>query len=314
MVWRDKYPKKVKPAYDELLEFFRPDIREIFVKFEREMRVRFKVYNKYHRYTDADGWTYGFGRSYSCELLSVAVKSNGFRVLGIIINNEFSLAKAIEKAEKLYNNGFEEYCATTSERRRAEQIARTKKRVEREKIQMAKVMEMVDESKFNKFVWCKKVSRKDLERLYQSDAKGMLDKELLEDVGYTLYTRCVQAKEAWAYMDKGQIVCHHCRAVLTVGNAPVTCICGYSYTYREYRRSCCAANMPGGRAEPIFNQFIVKWQACKIASQKMMLIDWLIHEFHVTLMSNLRGRSVCMNLIEGSTKQIKELIEKLAYK
>jgi len=317
MVWRDRFPKNVKPAYNELLEFFQPNIRELFLAFDKEMRNRFKVDNKYHRYSNVDGWKYGFGHGYGCELLVVAVQSDCFHVLSVSVKDEASLAEAIDKAQKLYDSGFEERYAAICEKRRASQIERSKKRVERETLQIAKIMETVDASKFNKFVWCKKVSRKDLERLYQSDAKGMLDETLLDDIGYTFYTRCKQSKEAWACMRKGEIICHHCHAVLAARNKfnmPVTCTCGYSYTYREYRRSCCAANMPSGRATPIFHQFIEKWQGGRTSAQKMMLIDWLIHEFHVTLMSNSRGRSVCMNLIDGSQKQIKELIEKLAYK
>ena len=55
--------------------------------------------------------------------------------------------------------------------------------------------EQVDPKKFNQFKWCKKVSRGDLLRLYQSEAKGMVDEELLDDVGFTFYTRCTQAKK-----------------------------------------------------------------------------------------------------------------------
>jgi len=127
-------------------------------------------------------------------------------------------------------------------------------------------------------------------------------------------------------MEQGQILCLHCGAILNADivkvagytpfskdNLPINCECGHSYTYREYRRSCNAANMPGGRAEPIFEQFAQKWPGCKDAKQKMLLIDWLIHECHVTLMSGAKGRSVCINLIEGTTKQITDLIMKLAY-
>jgi hypothetical protein len=125
---------------------------------------------------------------------------------------------------------------------------------------------------------------------------------------------------------KGQIICHHCNTVLDANtvtyanytprskdNKPIICACGYAYTYREYRRSSNAVNMPGGRATPIFENFMQKWLQCKDTKSKMFLIDWLIHECHVTLMSGEKGRSVCINLIEGTLKQISDLILKLAY-
>jgi hypothetical protein len=45
----------------------------------------------------------------------------------------------------------------------------------------------------------------------------------------------------------------------------------------------------------------------------MRLIDELIHEFHINLVSGIKGRFVGINLIEGSKKQIVDLILTLAY-
>ena len=57
--WKNKYPKRSKPAYSDLLDFFPPHIRELFIRFDREMREQFKVQNKYHRYLPSTGWAYG---------------------------------------------------------------------------------------------------------------------------------------------------------------------------------------------------------------------------------------------------------------
>jgi len=325
MTWITSYPQNKRPAYNDLLAFLQVHIRSLFLSFDREMRERYKVHNKYHRFSNVTGWVYGYGRSYNCELLSVSVENNCFNVLGISVRDDDSLQKALTKVKKQYDDGFEENYSAICTKRREEQIARTKLRTEREKKQMTELTENVDMDKFNKFKWCKKVSRRDLYRLYKGEAKGLLDEDLLEDIGLTFYTRCKQAKETRACMDKGQIICHHCRCILTAGRVSPTgsvlvsdssiinCECGYSYTYREYRRSCNAVNMPGGRAYPIFEHFIQKWPGCREVKNKMLLIDWLIHECHVTLMSGEKGRSVCINLIEGTLKQIAELIIELAY-
>jgi len=328
MEWQEKYPKKTKPSYDELLDYFQPHIRDLFTTFEREMRSQFDVSNKYHKFMQTAGWSYGFGRSYSCELLTVTIQDDCFDVLGVSVKDDESLRKALNAAKKAYDDGFEGRYAAVCALRRESQIARTKVRIEREQQQMDKLLEHVDPAKFNQFKWHKKVSRRDLNALYQGEAKGMLDEALLDDVGLGFYLRCKQAKEVRECMDKGQIICLHCGAILTAGrvsptgakiakkdggDALVHCECGYSYTYREYRRSCNAVNMPGGRAMPIFEQYMEKWPGCKTASDKMLLIDWLIHECHVTLMSGIAGRSVCINLIEGTLTQIGDLINKLAY-
>ncbi|MCL2060528.1 MAG: hypothetical protein FWH01_16010 [Oscillospiraceae bacterium] len=330
MEWKDKYPKKSKPAYNDLLDFFQPQIRELFLRFDQEMREQFNVRNKYHRYLPSAGWSYGYGRSYNCELLAVTVKEDCFNVLGISITDKDSLRAALEKAKIAYdgekNFGYEERYAAICAKKRADQIARSKRRVSREKAEMEKLIENTDPGKLNQFKWCKKVTRNDLYRLYQGESKGLIDEALLDDIGLTFYMRCKQAKEVRECMDKGQIICHHCGAILTGGRVsptgsvltkntdnyiPIVCGCGYSYTYREYRRNCNSVNMPGGRAAPIFDNFLHKWPGCRDAKSKMLLIDWLVHECHVTLMSGAKGRSVCVNLIEGSLKQISDLLEKL---
>jgi hypothetical protein len=42
-------------------------------------------------------------------------------------------------------------------------------------------------------------------------------------------------------------------------------------------------------------------------------IDRLIHEFHINLNSGVKGRFVAINLIQGTKKQIGDLIISLAY-
>lgn len=327
MEWKDRYPKNIKPAYDELLAFLNPDIRELFLLFDSEMRRQFQVHNKYHRYIKTTGWIYGYGRSYNCELLSVTVQKMCFSTLGVSVKDENSLHQALKEVKKEYDHGFEERYASIRAKKLAGQAERTKKRIAHEKQQMERIMGNIDPEKFNKFKWGEKVSRNDLFRLYQGEASGLIDEDLLDEVGYTFYTRCKQGKETREHMVKGQIICHHCGTVITAGrtsptgavllnddnDALINCGCGYSYTYREYRRSCNSVNMPGGRATPIFEHFLLKWPTCRSATEKMMLIDWLVHECHVTLMSGMAGRSVCVNLIEGSLKQISDLIIKLAY-
>jgi hypothetical protein len=125
--WKEKYPKKTKPAYNELLDFFLPHIRDIFLAFDREMNSRFNVHNKYHRYLPTNGWVYGYGRSYNCELLSVTVQSDCFRVLSLSVKDTDSLRHALNEAKKVYDENFEERYAEICAKRRANQIERSKK-------------------------------------------------------------------------------------------------------------------------------------------------------------------------------------------
>ena len=304
------------------------DIRRLFIKFDSEMRAKFGVHNKYHRFSKTAGWMYGYGRNYNCELLAATIQADGFHVPGVFVKDEETLQNALAIAKQKYDDGFEAYCEVVSAKKRASQIARAKVRVAQEKEEMAALADAVPPGKLNQFRWCKKVPRNDLLRLYRDEAAGLPDEALLDEVGFAFYARCKQAHDARDCTEKGQIICHHCGAVLYAGkfsptgsvlvkpnggSEPVKCDCGYAYTYREYRRSYMAVNMPGNRATPVFERFEAKWPTCRDATAKMLLIDWLIHECHVTLMSGEMGKSVCENLIEGTRKQITELIDRLAY-
>ncbi|MDR2590956.1 MAG: hypothetical protein LBC71_08250, partial [Oscillospiraceae bacterium] len=59
--------------------------------------------------------------------------------------------------------------------------------------------------------------------------------------------------------------------------------------------------------------FIEDWSKAKGYIEKMLLIDRLIHEFHINLNSGVKGRFVAINLIQGTKKQIGDLIISLAY-
>jgi len=108
-----------------------------------------------------------------------------------------------------------------------------------------------------KIRWAPKVRQEKLWRLYQSDAGGFLDEELLDKVGYALLARC----ENILLIDEGKVACPRCGAIffvrspMTKGSAePVTCptpICGWQVSGEEYdlsirhrAPSACTAGRP----------------------------------------------------------------------
>lgn len=314
MEWKDKYKRNVRPAYNELIDYLPENVRQLFLTFNQTMEYKYKVYNKYQRYVKTVGWVYGYCRNYRCELLCVTIGSGYFNVLGVKVDDETSLNEAFNKAKKVYDSGYEERYARLVTEKRANQVQRTKVRLMREAEELKKTTENIDPALFNRFNWRKKVSRSKLLLLYRYDAQGLPDENLLDDIGYTFYIRCKQAKEIREHLQKGRILCHHCGAVLTVQSTTsiISCPCGHYYTYREYRRSANANSLPGGRAKPIFDAFVDQWPMCKDVQAKMILIDWLIHECHVSIMSGLAGRSVCVNLIDGTAAQLRDMLEMLA--
>ncbi len=61
----------------------------------------------------------------------------------------------------------------------------------------------------------------------------------------------------------------------------------------------------------LFEAYLERFPAAKTAQEKMVLIDWLIHQFHVN--QGVANKPVGKNVIQGTAKQVAELIETLAY-
>lgn len=70
--------------------------------------------------------------------------------------------------------------------------------------------------------------------------------------------------------------------------------------------------MPTGAASKVFNEYMVKWNVAKGYSEKLILIDTLLHEFHLSLVSGAAHRPVAMNFIDGTRKQVEGVIGELA--
>ena len=71
--------------------------------------------------------------------------------------------------------------------------------------------------------------------------------------------------------------------------------------------------MPTGAAARVFDEYIKAWVWAKDYSSKMILIDKLLHEFHLSLISGTVHRPVAMNFIDGTREKIEKIINDLAY-
>ena len=61
--------------------------------------------------------------------------------------------------------------------------------------------------------WAPRVSPAKIRRLYETDARGIIDEELIEEVGFGLYSRCLSiviATEAHA----GRLQCPRCDTII----------------------------------------------------------------------------------------------------
>ncbi len=175
---------------------------------------------------------------------------------------------------------------------------------------------MTDQQKFR---WAKRVSRRDIQRLYESDAQGMLDEDLLDKVHYAIHARVCDMFEVRTTIQTGRVTCRNCGAPVPQPfrlGAPnkesiLKCQqCGWQVTCGEYYDSYTGGSMLPGSAVDLFEDYLARFTQAKTAPQKMLLVDWLIHRFHV--MQGVARMPVGVNVIQGTNEQVRELIESLA--
>ena len=316
MTWKNLHQKGLKnrPGINEIMAFFPEEIGNLFQEFSRHLAREYDVGCKPPAYTETSGWTYAFGR-YDIHLLNrVTLEDSAFTVQGLRVHDEASYREALKLAASLYDDyktRFNQAVAIKKEK----QKQNTAKRKAWEKAELETLLKTIDKERFYKYRWSPKLSRQILKKLYTNDAAGIKDEDLADEVGFTLYARCLQGQEEGSLKDAGKLKCHHCKEILQAksNDSLMECPCGYQYIFREYRRAFRTNNMPHGAAQAIFNAFVENWPKAKDYPAKMILIDNLVHEFHINLNSGVKGRFVGVNLIEGTKKQIGDLILELAY-
>ena len=141
MEWKQKYPsgekfvngKHARPGEKGLLEFFSPQIRELFITFDLEMQKRFGVKNRFgaeHRFLETKGWIYGYGRDYGIKLIDMTIENHSFVIAGIAVIDKETMEIALDKAKKKYDDGYEERFAAKSEKAKKGQSGRAQKQAE----------------------------------------------------------------------------------------------------------------------------------------------------------------------------------------
>jgi DNA-directed RNA polymerase subunit RPC12/RpoP len=179
----------------------------------------------------------------------------------------------------------------------------------------------------NEIRWSPRVPKWKIRRLYKLDAQGVLDEELLDDVGFTLLLRCrdiVTIDEA----RRGKVKCPRCakqkkRTIIDriygegdVRDEVITCPeCGWRITWGEYALSFKRKQLNSGGALTAFRRYIREFKAAQRPQQKMLAIDRLIHEFHYSLRAqpDLPCRPVGVNLIQGKLGDVVRFLDELTY-
>jgi len=163
--------------------------------------------------------------------------------------------------------------------------------------------------------WAAKLSRQLIKRLYEQDACGIYDEELVDEVGIGLYARC-DSMLLVTSANLGHPLCIECRTEIPhsyqkefVSTCPA---CGWSITMGEYGASYKGQTLHGYGALPELKQYVEQYPRLKTYAEKMRLIDFLIHTFHGNLAAE-PSRPTATNVIEGGPGEVAQLIFTLAY-
>lgn len=171
----------------------------------------------------------------------------------------------------------------------------------------------------DKFHWAKRVSRRDIQCLYESDAKGLLDTDLLDQIHFAIHARVCDMFEVREAQQLGRVKCRNCGRLVPqpyrMGSRNRENIlkceqCGWQVTCGEFYNSYTSKSLLPGSVVDVFESYLERFPKVRTASEKMLLIDWLIHQFHV--MQGVARMPVGQNVIQGTTDQVRELIESLA--
>jgi hypothetical protein len=168
--------------------------------------------------------------------------------------------------------------------------------------------------------WAPKVAQSPIRRLYESDARGLLDDELLTDVGSALYSRCLSI----IMVTNRQVACPRCDHAFATNwqwdkrHDQVHILCPkcdqWEITGAQYRQSVERDNLAAMMALPVFQTYVERWPRATTPRARMLLIDQLIHDFHWGLKhQDIPHRVTANNLIVGDHDTVIAFLDHLSH-
>lgn len=174
-----------------------------------------------------------------------------------------------------------------------------------------------------------RVGKGEIRRIYEDDAKGIHDEKIIDEVGFLFYMRCldiisvndagkgkVRCPYCWGKKGEANYILYEKTGYHEMQDLMLCCTkCGFTFAWADYVKAYRNNQLNSGGAMPAFQKYVREYPRCETAKEKMLLIDYLIHEFHYSLKSqpDLPTRSVGANLIEGKLSDIVCFLDELTY-
>lgn len=163
--------------------------------------------------------------------------------------------------------------------------------------------------------------RREIRQLYENDARGLVDEALIDEVAYGFLARCesiLTVTEAAL----GRVKCPRCGYIISRHGGREELLecedCSWKITWGAYFKTYHRKQLSGGGAVSVFREFTTELPKARSPTERMLLIDRLIHECH-------KGRTppageemtytrpVAVNLIAGTMTQVIALLDDPAY-
>ena len=165
--------------------------------------------------------------------------------------------------------------------------------------------------------WAPRLPQDKVRQLYENDARGIYDEELIDETGFALLARCrsfVEANEAV----HGRAPCPVCGKVAEHTARKEESLhcpsCGWELSWGEYFHTIQHRQLSG--AEPaieLFLDYVRKFPLARNPREKVFLIDRLIHGFHWYAKTGKPTRPVAVNLIQGRLQEVIAFLDSLNY-
>ena len=163
--------------------------------------------------------------------------------------------------------------------------------------------------------WAPRVGRNRIGILYHSVGRGIIDEELIDDVGHALLARCesiLRATEA----SRGSAACPACKAIVKhtcLATERLSCLgCGWSCVWDDYRKTYQHKQLLACGLEDFVREYAQQYPAAKSAQERLILIDTLIHRWHWE-QTGFPARPGSANLIEGKMDDVVAFLDALSY-
>ena len=175
---------------------------------------------------------------------------------------------------------------------------------------------MPDDSNYQLPIWAPRLRKLQIERLYQSSGRGLLDEELIDEVGFALYSRCISMLQVSEAI-RGNPPCPSCGATAHLDEGPTPfakcASCSWMCPWALYQKTYKRKGLFAGGLEPFIKDFVGKFPATRSHRERMVLIDTLIHRFHWESADAADGRPGATSLIQGKMKDIMAFLDRLSY-